>query len=507
MFRKVENQYYLEEFILPFEGKLRADNRWVKLAKIIPWASIEERYANRFTKHRGQIAKPVRMALGALIIKEKCGYSDRETVEQITENPYLQFFIGLKEYQDQPPFNPSLMVHFRKRFGTKTLKDINEEICCAAKKEEEQKKDNDNKPKPPSGGNKTNAKEPNSPEDKASSFEVYPANKGKLILDATCAPADLRFPTDLSLLNEAREKLDDIIDIVHKTLGKQGRRPRTYRQIARKAYLSIVHNRKPGKKAIRKAIGKQLHYVKRNLGAVDRLLTRAGDGHSLSQKQQETLRTIRMVYKQQLHMYTHRTHQINDRIVSISQPHVRPIVRGKAKADVEFGAKVAISMVDGYAFVETLSWDAFNEGVTLQESVEYYRQKYGHYPEVVQADKIYRNRDNLRFCERYNIRLSGPRLGRPLVDKVLQREQRRLERQDAGERNAVEGKFGEGKRRYGLARIMARLKETAESVICLQFLVMNLEHRLRVLMFFFLRRLFRYNLGFQGPSLYCFYQY
>jgi hypothetical protein len=195
-------------------------------------------------------------------------------------------------------------------------------------------------------------------------------------------------------------------------------------------------------------------------------------------------------------MYTHRSHKINDRIVSISQPHVRPIVRGKATADVEFGAKVAISMVDGYAFLETLSWDAFNEGLTLQKSVESYRQKHGYYPEAVQADKIYRNRDNLRFCERLNIRLSGPRLGRPLVDKVLQREQRRLERQDASERNAVESKFGEGKRRYGLARVMARLKETAESVICLQFLVMNLEHRLRVLLCFFLRHLFRYNLGF-----------
>lgn len=91
MFRKVENQYYLEEFILPFEGKLRADNRWVKLAKIIPWVNIEERYANLFPNNRGQMAKPVRMALGALIIKEKLGLSDRETVEQITENPYLQY--------------------------------------------------------------------------------------------------------------------------------------------------------------------------------------------------------------------------------------------------------------------------------------------------------------------------------------------------------------------------------------------------------------------------------
>jgi len=176
-------------------------------------------------------------------------------------------------------------------------------------------------------------------------------------LDATCAPAEIRYPTDLSLLNEARAKLDDIIDIMHKTFGKPGKRPRTYRQIARRDYLSIVRNKKPGKKTIRKAVGKQLRYVRRNLGAVDRLLAMAGDGHDLSQKHQETLQIIRALYEQQLHMHTHRTHKINDRIVSISQPHVRPIVRGKATANTEFGAKVAISIVDGYAYVEKLSWD------------------------------------------------------------------------------------------------------------------------------------------------------
>ncbi len=101
----------------------------MKLAKIIPWDTIEDRYAKLFTGNRGQVAKPVRMALGALLIQEKYRYSDRETVEQITENPYLQYFIGLREYQDQPLFDPSRMVHFRKRFDAETLKAINEEIC------------------------------------------------------------------------------------------------------------------------------------------------------------------------------------------------------------------------------------------------------------------------------------------------------------------------------------------------------------------------------------------
>lgn len=504
MFHIQEKQLYIKEFVLPFEGKLRTDNRWVKLAKIIPWDIIEDRYAKLFPSNRGQVAKPVRMALGALIIQEKCKFSDRETVDQILENPYLQYFIGFREYQDKPPFDPSLMVHFRKRFNADTLKEINEEICRITKESEKKKDDDNSKPGSPPGVNTASEESTTNPEGNDSSFETYRENQGKLILDATCAPADIRYPTDLSLLNEAREKLDDIIDILHKTLGKPGRRPRTYRRIARKAYLSIVRNRKPGKKAIHKAIGKQLRYVRRNLDAVDRLLSVSGDGHGLSRKHQETLHTIRTVYEQQLHMYTHRTHQIDDRIVSISQPHVRPIVRGKATADVEFGAKVAISIVDGYAFMETLSWDAFNEGSTLMESVERYRKRYGYYPEAVQADKIYRNRENHRYCEERGIRLSGPRLGRPLADKEKQKEQKRLERQDSSERNAVEGKFGEGKRRYSLARIMARLKDTAESVICLQFLVMNLEHRLRVLFFYFLRHLFQHNLAFRKPSLWCY---
>jgi IS5 family transposase len=85
-------------------------------------------------------------------------------------------------------------------------------------------------------------------------------------------------------------------------------------------------------------------------------------------------------------MYDKRTHSVPDRIVSITQPHVRPIVRGKAMANVEFGAKLAISVVNGYAFREHWSWDNYNEGSTLQAAVENYRARYGFYPKAVLAD-------------------------------------------------------------------------------------------------------------------------
>ncbi len=187
-------------------------------------------------------------------------------------------------------------------------------------------------------------------------------------------------------------------------------------------------------------------------------------------------------------MFKKKTHQVENRIVSISQPHVRPIVRGKANAATEFGAKVAISLVEGDAFIERLDWNNFNEGGTLKNSVEAFKQRFGHYPEAVVVDTIYRNRDNIAYCKANNIRLSGPKLGRPPL--VKDTTQLKLERQDAKIRNAVEGKLGEGKRRYGLGLIMARLKETSETVIALQFLVMNLERRLRIIFYLFFKELF-----------------
>ncbi len=174
----------------------------------------------------------------------------------------------------------------------------------------------------------------------------------------------------------------------------------------------------------------------------------------LNKQEDKQLLVISELYRQQQEMYTHR---IEDRIVSIHQPHVRPIVRGKARARVEFGAKVAISLVDGYALVEKMSGNNDNEALTLQEAVERYRERYGHYPEAVLADQIYRNRENRKYCKEKGIRLSGLPLGRP--SKKAQSEQKHIAHKDSAERNAIEGKFGEGKRRYGLGLIQARLQK------------------------------------------------
>lgn len=491
MYRKPNGQMVIKEFVLPFEGELNADNRWVKLAKLIPWENIEKKYAELFKSDTGTVAKPLRMALGSLIIKEKCDFTDRETVEHITENPYMQYFIGLKRYQKEPPFDPSLMVHFRKRLDRETMMEINEIICGEGQEPKKEEKPNDPQEpgEPPTASNTESYKDPEEQpvkqESEDSSDEPKqeePANKGKLILDATCAPADIRYPTDLSLLDEARKKTEGIIDtLYHVNLGLK-KKPRTYRKKARQAYLSVAKQRKPQVKSIRRAIGRQLGFLGRNLKTIDKLFKLDGHG-TLDNRQTQELETIRILYEQQRTMYTQKTHQVSDRIVSISQPHVRPIVRGKANAATEFGAKIAVSMVNGYMFVDELSWNSFNESCNLKQAVEDYKKRYGCYPEAVLADQIYRNRENRAFCKKYGIRLSGPALGRPAAQEV--KSKKRMEQQDMRERNAIEGGFGVGKRKYGLGKIMAKLKETSESVIMLQFIVMNLEHRLRVLFFHF----------------------
>lgn len=245
-------------------------------------------------------------------------------------------------------------------------------------------------------------------------------------------------------------------------------------------------------KVIRRAISRQLRYVARNLQIIRNMASRQ-PLTLLSRKQYRDLLVIQELYRQQRIMFERKTHQIEDRIVSIHQPHVRPVVRGNAKTRVEFGAKVSVSMVNGYAFLERLSWVSFNEGVTLIESVEAYKRRFGCYPKAVLADQIYRTRENRTFCKTHGIRLSGSALGRPVQGEEA-RERRRVARQDARKRNAIEGKFGEGKHTYGLGRIRACLAKTSETVIPLQLLVMNLERRLRDLFAFWLNRLLSYRI-------------
>ena len=301
-----EGQLTIENFFMPFGGKLLKTNRWVKLASMMPWEHIEQIYMESFQSERGRPATSPRIAFGAIFIKENDNLTDEGTVEAIAENPYMQYFLGLAAFQAEPLFDPSMMVH---------------------------------------------------------------------------------------------------------------------------------------------------------------------------------------------------THTCENRIVSLEQPHVRPIQRGKRPNPTEFGQKLHLSVVDGFTFLEQTCWSNFNEGCDLPAVVEDYYRKFGCYPKAVLADKIYQTRANRAYCKEKGIRLTGPVLGRPKTGEA-DRKQKRQMYKDACDRNAVEGRNGNAKRRFGLDLIAAKLDETAKTEAALILLAMNAAHALvRWLLHFFLESPFWRILWLPGGSI------
>ena len=358
----------------------------------------------------------------------------------------MQYFLGYSALITQPPFDPSLFVEIRKRLGDKLPGEMNLRILEIANA------DKDNKP----AKNRKN-------DDQGENSSGEGTHKGVLLLDASVAPQNIAYPTDLNLLNEAREITEKIIDTLH---VRGDKKPRTYRKIARKAYLKVAQNRNPSRKTLRKGIGKQLQYLTRNLKHIDVMLD-SFDHFPLPHKQQVQLWVVHTLYDQQQQMFKARKHRVEDRIVNIHQPHVRPMVRGKARAKVEFGSKIHLSLVDGYAFLDTLSWNAFYEGNYLSECVENYKRRFGFYPEKVLAEKVYCTSDNRRWLKSKNIKLAAKLLGRPSAQAVEDHVR-------PGERNSIEGKFGQAKNGYGMNLIRARLKQTSQSWIASIILVLNL---------------------------------
>lgn len=450
MYKPVDNsQPSLLNFNQPMGLHMNPENRWIKIANRIPWDLFEAKYAELFPSPSGNVAKPLRLALGSLIIQTKFQFADRELVEQLTENPYLQYFIGLPGYQEEAPIDPSTLVLFRKRITMDMIMEANEYILSS--------NDDNNKPNPPGGS---------APQDEAH-VEAASANKGTLTLDASCAPANIRYPQDISLLNEAREKLETIIYRFCKAYGLP--LSRCYKRRARKDYLAYAKSRKPSAKKVRIAIRKQLAYVRRDIKYLEQYMS---EGYAPASKEIGLLLILYKLYEQQEYMYKNKVHSVEHRIVSLSQPWLRPIVRGKAKAPVEFGAKFDLSLDEkGYGRIEKISFEAYNESTCLQDVVERYKERTGCYPERVLADQIYRTRENRSYCRDRGIRLSGPKLGRPSETAKADKKQ---EYKDNTDRIGVERSFSLSKRCYGMGLIVTKLEETQLTSIALSVFVTNL---------------------------------
>jgi hypothetical protein len=483
-------------FGLPFEGKLNVKNRWVILANLIPWDKLADTYNDAMCANNGRLALPARLAMGALFVKHLLKISDEETILQIQENVYLQYFVGLEVFQEAPIFAPSLFVAIRKRLGKDGITAVENAIVDAMIADRTQGKveqKNDEKPtdeptkneptddKPTAEPTKneptknhstkkqTNKKKVAKPK-KATNIVLPPKknlpHRGHLKIDTTVAPQKIKFPTDLDLLNTARQKSEKYIALLCTQLSLPRENYRTYRRIARKDYLKVAKMKRKTRKVLRAAIRKQLGYLNRNLLHIKELigLVRASNPDAALKawktKDLAEYETIQTLYTQQKTMHDTQTNRCDNRIVSISQPYVRPIVRGKAHIGTEFGAKIAIATIDGISTVDNFSWNAYNENADLQAHIDRYTDRYQCYPELINCDKIYHTTANHQLAKHYDIRLVGTKLGRP--KKIDQTPDAKREAQaERNQRNVIEGKIGQAKNRYGLDKIPAKTDTTS----------------------------------------------
>lgn len=432
-------QLKIEQFSNLCQMKLNADNRWIQLANHFPWDECVKIYSRHFPQ-MGRTAINPRIVIGSLIIKHKLNMSDEQTVRIIEENPYMQYFLGLDEFSTCPLFSPSLFVEWRKKLGNDTFNEFSDilvTICLGDKICGEQGQE----------------------------------NKGKLKLDATVADQNITYPNDLKLLNTAREKTEAIIDFLYELHKEEIKvKPRTYRDVARSKYLAEAKKRQANKKTLRSCIRYHLNCLDRNIRNINSMLDMS-EHNPLAHKMMRDMWVIQTVNDQQRKMYSDKSNRCSDRIVNISQPYVRPIVRGKAGKKVEFGTKLGLAQVDGFAKAQTLSWDAYNESADLIPHAESYRQFYGYYPELIQVDMIYGTNKNRAWCKQRGIRMTVSQKGKKKKLTPYQKKKRKAEH---NERNHIEAKFGQAKQTYGLNNIKAKLSNTSHSWIGIILFITNL---------------------------------
>lgn len=396
-FKPRYKQLTIDGFRSSLDG-LDKKNRWVWLGDHLPWDEYEKLYSQTLNNQTvGASAKPARMVIGAMLVKHIIRLSDQDTIEMIQENPYMQYLCGLEEFTDQPIFDPSLFVDLRKRISDE---DINKMTEALMKREQEMKdeirkreedKARDRGEEPPAAP---------AVDENAAAFVDSQGRKheGVLKIDATCADAEVRYPVDVDIIDDGCSVMDRFIRRICKHAGISV--PYTYYGKARNAYRYLVKMKKKGGKLVKETIGQMLSCLHRDILTLIDLT--AGEFRyrleCLRKDQRRVLDATMKMYFQQEQMFRTGEHSCKDRIISIFQPHVRPIVRGKA------------------------------------------------------------NRAVLKDLEIINY--SKP-LGRPPKEPPSP-ESQALMAKAVGQRNEIECSFGTGKRVYQANDIRAKLPETAE---------------------------------------------
>jgi IS5 family transposase len=418
--------------LFPFGGKLNENNRWLRIADLIPWEELEEEYAKHFSDV-GRPAKDAQLVIGLLLLKHMTGLSDEGIVQDVLENPYMQVFCGFEKFVTEEILDPSTLTKMRERLGLEFFKELEKKTY------------------------------------KLLIDRKIIKAKGMLV-DATVFPEEIKYPNDVGLLNDVREWLVKHIKRVGKAIGKKYR---TYPRKARKDYLNFSKKKRKTKKTINKAKRQMLQYVRRNIKQLKNAIEQVKvKGQRVKQNIMDRLQVAGKIYHQQLEMYKRKTNRIEERIVSFHRPYVRPIKRGKQGKKVEFGGKGALVHVGEYMFLEYFEHRAFAEENLMAEHVGGYMDRFGKLPPYVTADTKYGTLENRELMGKLEVRASFKRRGRP--PKTIDSRDRWFKRKQR-ERNRIEGGIGNSKEHYGCDRVRYSIKDGSEIWVRAGILAMNLK--------------------------------
>ena len=422
---------FLFKELFPFGGQLDKANRWLKIKDLIPWEELEERYESYFLKI-GRPAKDGQLIIGLMLLKHMTGNSDEEMSLGLRENIYWQAFCGLENFQSEALLDSSSLTKLRQRLGIKFIKEL-----------------------------------------EAATYKALIARKiikGKgLLVDATVFPEKIKYPNDVSLLNDVRQWLVKEIKRVGKAAGVK---IRTYRRKARKIYLQFAKKKMKSKKAIKRAKKQMLQFVRRNIKQLKDLIEATDERMKTSVSAR--LELAEEIFKQQEEMYRSNKNRIKERIVSFYREYVRPIKRGKSGKPVEFGPKGALSSIGGFLFLDRFSHNNFSEAKEdiVREQIRNYEEKFKKKPPSFTGDKLYGTLKNREIMKEEKIRGSFVALGKKAKRET---KDKRWFKKKQKERNRIEGAFGNGKEHYGLERVLYRGKEMSEVWVRVSILGMNLK--------------------------------
>lgn len=429
-------------FVVP---KLDENHELIKISKAIDWAALSDKLAQFYCPDNGRPAKPSRAKIGLLILKHLYQFSDDDLVDLIKRDLYAQYLCDVSFSEAVNFIHPTSLTKFRKQIGLSGIKLIEEEVLNSLKR--------------------------------AKSLKGR-----KLVSDTTVVPSNIAYPTDISLLEKVRQKAVGYLETA-KELG--AKTYRTYKRTAKKVFVQYQKIRHHTIKS-RRRVQKQLRqFAQRNIqqlrGAVNNLKETLKDTGSqavnsidkakkkFTKETEKFLSTAQEILAQQKDVY--KDLPVKERIVSVHQPHLRPMVRGKYPVNVEFGPKILLNLKNNFLFLEQLSFNNVSDSQLLDIALKGYQERFGSMPTQLAADRGFWSKENHQLAEDYGIKkiaIENKGKSSYLKGKPFRERLRRL-------RCSIEAKISLAKRKYGLSRTRYNIQNGEEIWVRLGLIAMNLK--------------------------------